>query len=329
MKRLSNVHMLKVTPELGVTKEIIEGLADSYSKSSQRAPVVIGHPKTNSPAYGWVVNLSVQDGGLYGDLDLTEQFYDAVKNKFYSERSVAYYNSKPYRLRHLGFLGGDAPAIKELEALNFNDSEEEFQCIAMTLENVSEKPADLTSFIGPVTYYALSEVLPGIQPKHMTQLPTLDEYGTLSGSVELSDGKKFNYTIANQQGQWKASTELVNPELVTMADRVASLEIELLEQKSSAKLNQIYDKGKLTEAILPKSKCMKLVTCSESDIVWELLDNLPELVEQSANLDVQNESDNVELSENSLDKSVILKAQELGLNHKDPKDYLTAFVALN
>ena len=329
MKRLSDVHMLAVSPDLGITPEHITGLADSYSKSSQRAPVVIGHPKTDSPAYGWVVNLSVKDGGLYGDLDLTAKFYDTVKNGFYKERSVAFYNREPYQLRHLGFLGATPPAIKGLKDLTFDDSDTDYKCIAMTTEKVPENSTDFTPFVLPVTYLALSEVIPGLQPKNMTQEPSIDSDGNLSGLVELSDGRKFKYNIVNQQGQWKADTELVNPEVVSLAEKVASLEKQLLVRDSASKVDKIYDSGKLTEAILPKAKCMQLVTCSESDIVWELLTNLPELVEQSTNLEVQTESETVELSENSLDKEVILKAQEMGLNPKNPQEYMQAFLALN
>ena len=325
MKRLSDVHMLAVSPDLGITPEHITGLADSYSKSSQRAPVVIGHPQTDSPAYGWVVNLNVKDGGLYGDLDLTEKFYDTVKNGFYTERSVAFYNREPYQLRHLGFLGATPPAIKGLKDLTFDDSDTDYKCIAMT----TEKSTDFTPFVLPVTYLALSEVLPGLQPKNMTQDPSIDSDGNLSGLVELSDGRKFKYNIVNQQGQWKADTELVNPEVVSLAEKVASLEKQLLVNEFASKVDKIYDSGKLTEAILSKTKCMQLVTCSESDIVWELLTNLPELVEQSTNLEVQNESETVELSENALDKEVIQKALEMGLNPKNLQDYMQAFTALS
>ena len=321
MKRLSNVHMLAVSPDLGITSAHINGLAESYSQSSQRAPVVIGHPKTDSPAYGWVVNLHVKEGGLYGDLDLTEKFYDIVKDGFYTERSVAFYNKEPYQLRHLGFLGATPPAIKGLQDLTFDDSDTEYKCIAMT----TEKSTELTPFVLPVTYLALSEVLPELQPKHMTQEPNLDADGNLSGLVELSDGRKFKYNIVNQQGQWKANTELVNPEVVKLSEKVEALEKQLLVNECTSKLNRVYEAGKLTEAILPKTKCMQLVTCSEADIVWELLDNLPELVQQSSNL----EADNVELSESTLDNEVIQKAQEMGLNPKNLNDYMKAFLALS
>lgn len=321
MKRLSNVHMLAVAPDLGITPAHINGLAESYSKSSQRAPVVIGHPTTDGPAYGWVVKLIAKDENLYGDLDLTEKFYDVVRNGFYKERSVAFYNKEPYKLRHLGFLGATPPAIKGLQDLTFDDSDTEYKCIAMT----TEQSTDLTPFILPVTYLALSEVLPELQAKNMTQEPSVDADGNLSGLVELSDGRKYKYNVENQQGQWRASTELVNPEVVTLAEKVASLEKQLLVNEFTNKVNQVYDAGKLTEDILSKNKCMQLVTCSESDIVWELLNNLPELVQQSANL----ESDNVELSENSLDNEVILKAQEMGLNPKNLNDYMKAFLALS
>jgi len=35
-------------------------MADGYNAENHRAPVVIGHPKTDAPAYGWVSNLRVE-----------------------------------------------------------------------------------------------------------------------------------------------------------------------------------------------------------------------------------------------------------------------------
>jgi hypothetical protein len=81
--------------------------------------VVIGHPSTDSPAYGWVKGLHTQmiDGvkRLLADVELLPEIADWVRKGLYRNRSAAFYGDG--RLRHVGFLGGAPPAVKGLAPL--------------------------------------------------------------------------------------------------------------------------------------------------------------------------------------------------------------------
>ncbi len=323
MKRLSNVHVLKVDPELGITTEHVKGLAESYATSGVRAPVVVGHPKDNSPAWGWVVSCRGDDTNLYCDVDVTPEFYSLVERGHFRERSVAFYDRKPYVLRHLGFLGATPPAIKGLKELTFSDSDD-YKCIAMTIEETNNP--DLTEYLAPVALFALSEVLPGVKASDLTQDPVFAD-DKLSGSVELSDGKRFSYSIVESNGTWVAETKLLNPEMVTLSEKVANLEKQLVLKDNTAKVDQLYGSNKLTEAILSKTECMALVTCSESDIVWKLFNNLPVLVEDTPVSDPKT-SEDITLSESDLHNQIVAKATELNLDASNPQDYIKAFTAL-
>lgn len=103
--------------------EDISNVAASYDPALHEAPVVIGHPATDDPAYGWVKSLQVDDGRLVAELDDVEpSFAELVKAGRYRKVSASLYrpdsaaNPTPgkWHLRHVGFLGAQPPAVKGL-----------------------------------------------------------------------------------------------------------------------------------------------------------------------------------------------------------------------
>lgn len=117
-----------------VTAADVAELAAAYDPALLDAPAVVGHPKINHPAYGWMRNLRLDGEVLLCDLvDVDPEFADTLKAKRYKHRSLAYFgrtskgNPKPGTLypKHLGLLGAKAPAVKGLKeiALAADDDE--------------------------------------------------------------------------------------------------------------------------------------------------------------------------------------------------------------
>lgn len=105
----------------------------SYDPARHEAPLVVGHPKTDGPAYGWVRALEVRDGKLVAvPGDVAAEFADLVKSRRYSKVSASFFrpdapNSPApghWYLRHVGFLGAAAPAVKGLRPIEFADTPE-------------------------------------------------------------------------------------------------------------------------------------------------------------------------------------------------------------
>jgi len=108
------------------TADDLKALAESYDPETAPAPVVVGHPKTDSPAYGWVRGLEWDPRAerLYADIgDIEPAFEQAVKAGRYRKISISLFPpaspanprpGKPY-LKHVGFLGGAAPAVPGLK----------------------------------------------------------------------------------------------------------------------------------------------------------------------------------------------------------------------
>ena len=102
------------------------------------APVVIGHPETDAPAYAWIDGLRRIGDRLQAKLrDIAPSFREAVEAGRYSGRSIALEGD---RLRHLGFLGGRAPAVPGLAPTRFASAPE--TVVDFTDDGGAEAPAD-------------------------------------------------------------------------------------------------------------------------------------------------------------------------------------------
>lgn len=111
----------------------VKAIAEGYDPQNYEAPVVIGHPKTDAPAWGWVKALRFVDGALKAVLHrVSPEFAAMVKDGKFRNRSVALYapeapgNPTPGKaaLKHLGFLGATPPAVKGLKPLAFADDDQ-------------------------------------------------------------------------------------------------------------------------------------------------------------------------------------------------------------
>lgn len=106
----------------------LQDIAARYDRESAPAPVVIGHPDTDTPAYGWVEHLYFERGILKATLENTvSEFADMVRAGRYKRVSISLFlphspnNPKPGNLylKHVGFLGAAAPAVPGLKPVKF------------------------------------------------------------------------------------------------------------------------------------------------------------------------------------------------------------------
>jgi hypothetical protein len=101
------------------TSADLDRMISVYDPTHHEAPIVIGHPKDNSPAFGWVRGLKRKDGTLYAAADLLPEFDEMVKRGLFKKRSISVYEDGT--LRHIGFLGAKPPAIKGLPDIRFGE----------------------------------------------------------------------------------------------------------------------------------------------------------------------------------------------------------------
>lgn len=103
-------------------------LVATYDPVADPAPIVVGHPELDDPAYGWVRKLSFTEGKVVAEVEKIEPaFAEAVNQGRYPRVSASFYtpdapsSPKPgkWYLKHIGFLGGTAPAVKGLGHVAF------------------------------------------------------------------------------------------------------------------------------------------------------------------------------------------------------------------
>lgn len=97
----------------------LEEMAEKYNSQKEHyAPVVIGHPAENAPAWGWVDGLKAEGGKLYAKCrQVIPEFAEMVRTGMFKKRSISLYPDR--LLRHVGFLGAVPPAVKGLADISF------------------------------------------------------------------------------------------------------------------------------------------------------------------------------------------------------------------
>ena len=119
--------------ELAFSEADLAATAAAYDPALSEAPIVVGHPVTDGPAYGWIKALSFAAGGLEAEPDQVDPaFAEMVAAGRFKKVSASFYppespnNPAPgvYYLRHVGFLGAQPPAVKGLRSPSFADDGE-------------------------------------------------------------------------------------------------------------------------------------------------------------------------------------------------------------
>jgi hypothetical protein len=134
----------KRTPTQGgaidFTESIIDASIAAYDPALHEAPLVIGHPKQNAPAWGWVKSLTKGADNVVVAFaeQVNADFAEMVDSGAFKKKSASFYtpnspqNPVPgvYYLRHVGFLGAQPPSVKGLEDgmrdVSFSAPDEDF-----------------------------------------------------------------------------------------------------------------------------------------------------------------------------------------------------------
>ncbi len=127
--------------------EDLEHIAQMYNSQveknrSYEAPLVKGHPKDNSPAYGWVERLARRGKFLYAKLkSLSQEIIEDIKEGRFRRVSISLYPN--LLLRHVGLLGGSTPAVDGLRPVAFIESDEasfiEYQSDALNFAELRQE----------------------------------------------------------------------------------------------------------------------------------------------------------------------------------------------
>jgi len=225
------------------TAEDLSDLAERYDPVDHPVPVVIGHPKTDDPAYGWVKAFSYDDEAerLYADIgELEPQFSDAVEDGRYKRISMAFYKegaaSNPagdaLYPKHVGFLGATAPAVPGLKPVQFSGDEDE--TIAVEFADPAFK--DVAGILQKLREWLISEkdieTADNILPNY--QIRWIDQAGDTpldNGSPEFSENDEDDDMALKPQKSKKAPKSIpsADDQAAAFAEREAELDARQAE----------------------------------------------------------------------------------------------------
>lgn len=226
---------------LTFTANDIQHIADAYNPSLHDAPLVVGHPAIDAPAYGWVKGLNVDGDVLCADIEhIDPDFADIVRKGYYRTCSAAFYapdspnNPRPggYYLRHIGLLGAHPPAVKGLKRVEFGDEESGIIQVEtqMTMKNENILSKLQRALDRLLTYGESEENQPVNEPE-----PTQNLQPTIMDDTSMNDEKLAALAAENQQ----------------LKERINALEAEKRERENAAILDEAT---KFTESLVAKGK---------------------------------------------------------------------------
>ena len=176
--------------KLTVTSAQIDDLVANYNESDNhnRAPLTIGHPKTNAPAFGWVDSLSRKGDLVVAKIsDVSADVVDIVRNGHYKKISPSFRltgEAGVPKLRHIGLLGAKAPSIKGLADVNFSEEDDD----VVTFEFAEVNATTLKSILMNLRDWVISEK--GIA----TADKILNNHDIQFVTYNTKDNNNFNYS---------------------------------------------------------------------------------------------------------------------------------------
>jgi hypothetical protein len=241
----------------------LDTMVSNYKPETFKAPVVVGHPKDNSPAFGWVESLKRKGKTLVASVKLASNFVETLKEGHYKNRSISLYPD--LSLKHIGFLGGMPPAVKGLEDVQFSSDKQ-----AVTFEFTSQDTAwELNSignifsrirdfFIEKFGLEAADTVLPtwhidGLKTVKATPEPVGTTQGNFNqGDFDMNELEQAKVKIAELEGKISSFTE----EVKTKDVKITSLTTQIEEIQKATRIKEhsnfcdgLISQGKLLPAM--------------------------------------------------------------------------------
>jgi cation transport regulator ChaB len=264
------------------TGEDLSSIVRNYASKEHEAPLVIGHPRLDDPAYGWCKDVRANGSLLEVQVhQVVPQFAALVEQGSYKKRSIALDGDGAggWRLRHVGFLGATPPAVAGLPDLVKPFATQPVGTFVLDLED--PMPAQ-TAHHPPIETGVIAKALRAMRdfmlsiggPEWGDRILTQQEEDTLiagvpAGGMPALQGRPQEGSNATD-GQGEGATEMSTPpQSVTLAvqqaeerlreefatkekaaaDRIATLEAENRRQVIQQRLKDLKRQGQITPAM--------------------------------------------------------------------------------
>jgi len=128
----AGTHTAMSGDKVTISKAQLDACAAAYDPAVHEAPIVVGHPAIDGPAYGWAAKVVSRGDALEAvPHQVDPAFAEMVAAGRFKKVSASFWtpgaptNPSPgvYYVRHIGFLGAAAPAVKGLRQAQFSGNE--------------------------------------------------------------------------------------------------------------------------------------------------------------------------------------------------------------
>lgn len=229
---------------LNFSEADLERSAAVYDPAKHEAPIVIGHPKDNLPAFGWIEKLDFTGGELVAaPKDVDPEFEDMVAKRRFPKRSASFYSPgsanhplagtadhDTYYLRHVGFLGAAPPSLKGLREVAFSAADDG---VIEFVEAVPYAWSSLHQILSSLRDMLIADkgidVADKIVPKFY--LSDIDAAGRAAASAAQTSIPSFSDTAPEDTDMTLTPQQITD--LQTKAARADALEAENATLKSS------------------------------------------------------------------------------------------------
>lgn len=263
------------------TESDLDKIVESYDPSKHEAPIVIGHPKENAPAFGWIEKLKRVGDTLYAlPKQLQSDFAEMVKQGLFKKRSISLYPDGT--LRHVGFLGAVPPAVKGLPDVEFKDQDKDVNI------ELSELPSDKDESSPD---QAEIDKLKNQIAEYEEKVKKLTELESKVQELEMLKSKLTELTIAKEQAE----------------KNFAEMQKQLDEKQFTDFVNKNITEGRLLPKMVPVVKKLWEVTKSQqvfefsdksksspNDLLIEFVESMPKILDFGEKAKGGNKGDNDE-----------------------------------
>lgn len=244
--------------------------AAAYDPALHEAPLVVGHPTADAPAYGWVKSLAFADGHLQAEpQQVDEAFAEMVEKGRFKKMSGSFYRpdapSNPvpgvYYLRHIGFLGAQPPAVKGLRDASFAEDDQsvtvEFgELTGWSLTTLGDGLRTLREWlIGKFGLVEADKALPsyvvGNVERAAAQPDEPDDINPPSyaeGAKPTPKEARMSKDLERREAELKEKEADLNKKTATFAEQEAALKAKQLETQKAEHLafaERLVKEGKL------------------------------------------------------------------------------------
>jgi hypothetical protein len=217
----------------------LDKIVANYDPAKHEAPVTLGHPQHDAPAYGWTESLQrVGDTILAKLKQVPDAFAQLVADGRFKKRSIALYQgANGPALRHIGFLGAMPPEVKGLADVKLCEfGQEKFEAIDFNEEKKTVTGEEIKNYI--------AEAFKGLFGEKKPATFSEDDVKKFAAEAAKEATKELQTTLATQKTAFDDLQKKFNESQTSaaLAGKSATAQSAIAKLKADHKWIPAFDK---------------------------------------------------------------------------------------